>query len=110
MFTSPVRACLFLALFAQFVTAIPFPPPTGSYNTTLLISELTDDARLDPFAPTKQSRRLMISVFHPISPAECSPYLTPDLNPITAAFEDAALAQFGVQPGTFESLDLQVCQ
>ncbi|PMD61331.1 PAF acetylhydrolase family protein [Hyaloscypha bicolor E] len=109
MLTSPVKACLFLALVAQFVTAIPFPPPTGSYNTTLLISELTDDARLDPFAPTKQPRRLMISVFHPISPAECSPYLTLDLNPITAAFEDAALAQFGVQPGTFESLDLQVC-
>jgi predicted dienelactone hydrolase len=52
----------------------------------------------------------MISVFHPVSPAQCSPYLAPDLDPITAAFEDAALAQFGVQPGTFESLDLQVCK
>ena len=52
----------------------------------------------------------MISVFHPISPAECSPYLTPDFDPITAAFEDAALAPFGVQPGTFELLELQVCQ
>jgi len=52
----------------------------------------------------------MISVFHPISPAECSPQPTPDFNPITAAFEDAALSQYGVQPGTFESLDLQICR
>jgi dienelactone hydrolase len=110
MLTLLTRACLFLALFVQILTAIPFPPPRGPYNTTLLISELIDDARMDPFAPTKTPRRLMISVFRPISPAECFPYLTPDLDPITAAFEDAALAQFGVQPGTFESLELQVCQ
>ncbi|KAE9368476.1 PAF acetylhydrolase family protein [Stipitochalara longipes BDJ] len=110
MLTSPIKLCLFLAL-AHFASAIiPFPSPTGPYNTTLLITELTDEARLDPFAPTSQPRRLMISVFHPISPAECSPHLTPDLDPITAAFEDAALAPFGVQPGTFELLDLQVCQ
>jgi Platelet-activating factor acetylhydrolase, isoform II len=108
--TSGIKARLLLALVAQFANAIPFPPPTGPYNTTLLISELTDEARLDPFAPAGQPRKLMISVFHPISPAECSPHLTPDLDPITAAFEDAALASFGVQPGTFESLELQVCQ
>lgn len=110
MLTSGIKACLLLALVAPFANAIPFPPPTGPYNTTLLISELTDEARLDPFAPADQPRKLMISVFHPISPAECSPHLTPDLDPITAAFEDAALAPFGVQPGTFESLELQVCQ
>jgi hypothetical protein len=111
MLTSLIKPCLCLAaVSAHFANAVPFPPPTGPYNTTLLIGELTDEARLDPFAPTEQPRRLMISVFHPISPAECSPCLTPDLNPITAAFEDAALASFGVQPGTFESLDLQVCQ
>jgi pimeloyl-ACP methyl ester carboxylesterase len=110
MKTSHFISCLFLAIVCHVTDAVPFPQPTGPYNTTLLIMELTDSARLDPFAPTGQSRRLMISVFHPISPAKCSSHLTPDLDPITAAFEDAALAQYGVQPGTFESLDLQVCQ
>ena len=104
-----VMLCLFLAL-AQFINAIAFAPPTGLYNTTILTTELTDKARLDPFAPTPQSRKLMISVFHPISPAECSPHLAPDFDPITAAFEDTALAPYGVQPGTFELLELQVCQ
>ncbi|KAN0093913.1 PAF acetylhydrolase family protein [Hyaloscypha variabilis] len=110
MMTSPIKLCLYLALVRFAIAVVSFPPPTGPYNTTLLITELTDEARLDPFAPTKQPRRLMISVFHPISPAECSPHLVPDFDPITAAFEDAALAPYGVQPGTFELLDLQVCQ
>jgi dienelactone hydrolase len=110
MMTSLLRAFLVLAVIFHDATAIPFPSPTGPYNTTLTITELTDHTRLDPFASTKQPRRLMISVFHPISPAQCWPFLTPDLDFITAAFEDAALAQYGVQPGTFELLELQVCQ
>ena len=110
MTTSLLRTCLALAVISQTANAVPFPSPTGRYNTTLVITELTDHTRLDPFSPTKQPRSLMISVFHPISPAECSPFLAEAFNPITAAFEDAALAEYGVPPGLFESLDLQVCQ
>jgi dienelactone hydrolase len=110
MLASLIKACCVLWIISRTANAIPFPSPTGPYNTTLVIKELTDHTRLDPFAPTKQPRKLMISIFHPISPEECSPILANDLDPITAAFEDSALAQYGVQPGTFESLDLQVCQ
>jgi pimeloyl-ACP methyl ester carboxylesterase len=89
--------------------AVSFPPPTGPYNTTLHTAELIDFHRLDPFAPTRQPRALMVSVFNPISPHSCLPAVTPYMVPLTAAFEDAQFAQYGVLAGTFESLNLRAC-
>ncbi len=90
--------------------AISFPPPRGPYNTSLVTMELIDHSRLDPFAPTNQSRAIMISAFNPITPSSCSPILSPYMDPITASFEDTRLTQYGLPNGLFETLDLQTCK
>lgn len=72
--------------------------------------ELTDIARLDPYAPTPQSRRLMLTVFNPSGPKQkCHPYLSPYMPPITAAVQDTLFSSYGVPNGTFESLKLSLC-
>ena len=92
------------------INAICFPPPIGHYNTSIVISELVDHRRLDPYAPTHQLRSLMISIFKPVSPSECSLSPAPYMDPITAAFEDAEYADDGVPPGSVEALSLEICQ
>lgn len=104
-----MQAALFLAKFFPSTDAVCFPSPVGPYNTSLATAELIDYRRLDPYAPTPQPRALMVSLFHPVSPAACSLDLTPYMDPITAAFEDAEYAPDGVQPGAVESLYLQMC-
>jgi pimeloyl-ACP methyl ester carboxylesterase len=105
-----ICASLVLAAIFQPVAATLIPPPTGTYNTSVTTAALIDHSRLDPFAPTPQYRALMVSVFNPVPPAACSPSFTPYMVSQTAKFEDAQFAQFGILPGTFESLELQVCQ
>ncbi|PVH71232.1 PAF acetylhydrolase family protein [Cadophora sp. DSE1049] len=109
MFFFGSKAGLVLAGVLQ-AAAISFPPPTGPYNTTLATFKLTDKNRLDPYAPTKTPRALMISVFNPIPSSQCSALLTPYMDPITADFKDALYAPLGIPAGTFGSIDLQICK
>lgn len=84
-----------------------FPPPTGNFNTSLTITQLTDYTRRDPYAPTPQPRSLMVSVFQPTT---CTAGPTPYMDPLTAAFVDANVLPSGVlPPGTFESLSFFNC-
>ncbi|KUJ23651.1 uncharacterized protein LY89DRAFT_680363 [Mollisia scopiformis] len=99
---------LFPLLFLR--NGLSFPAPTGPYNTSLVTVALTDTHRSDPFAPTQQSRVLMISVFTPVLPSACIPLLSSYMEPTTAAFEDARLEAYGLPSGVFESLNLQTCQ
>ncbi|KAH7308840.1 PAF acetylhydrolase family protein [Rhexocercosporidium sp. MPI-PUGE-AT-0058] len=102
-------ASLFLAGIIQ-ASALTLPPPTGPYNTTLASFKLTDKLRLDPYAPTKTPRALMISVFNPVPASQCSALLTPYMDPITAEFKDAAYAPLGIPAGTFGSINMQTCR
>ncbi|KAF8854343.1 PAF acetylhydrolase family protein [Acephala macrosclerotiorum] len=90
--------------------ALSFLPPNGPYNTSLTITALTDKYRLDPFAPTLQSRALMISIFTPVQPFSCNASFSSYMEITTAAFEDARLEAYGLPSGLFESLSLQTCQ
>jgi hypothetical protein len=66
--------------------------------------ELIDTSRLDPFAPTKTLRRIMISAVYPVkhnSPTCRYPYMPP----LTAGIEDT---EYSFPAGTYESLVLQV--
>jgi hypothetical protein len=104
-----MQTALVWAEFLPTTDAVCFPSPVCPYNTSVATAELIDYRRLDPYAPIPQPRALMISLFHPVSPAACSLDLTPYMDPITAAFEDAEYAPDGVQPGAVESLYLQMC-
>ncbi|KIN06343.1 hypothetical protein OIDMADRAFT_38650 [Oidiodendron maius Zn] len=105
-----LQAALFFGQLCLSIHAISFPPPIGHYNTSIVTAELVDHSRLDPYASTPQPRSLMISLFKPVSPSACSPYQAPYMDPITAAFEDAEYAGFGVLPGSVEALSMEICQ
>ncbi|KAL3424963.1 PAF acetylhydrolase [Phlyctema vagabunda] len=102
-----------LAVFAgllSIVASVEFPAPTGSYNTSLSIRQVTDYSRLDPFAPDVQPRTLMVSIFQPTSQKSCKPTTVSYMDEKTAAFEDTAYGAYGIPNGTFEQLSLQVCE
>jgi dienelactone hydrolase len=88
------------------VAAVSFPLPSGQFNTSIKTVQLTDYSRLDPYAPTRQFRTLMVSIFHP---SECTASMTPYMDAITAAYLDSEYSQYGIPAGTFEALNLQAC-
>ena len=86
--------------------AATFPLPPGPFNTSLVISQLTDHTRLDPYAPTPTPRSLMVSIFHP---ATCIAGPQSYMEHISAAWTDSEFASYGIPASTFESLYLQTC-
>ena len=99
-----------LATFQSCVYGESLPAPSGPYNTTLITTKLVDNKRLDPFAPKKHHRSIMVSAFTPIAKNSCSPTLTKYMDSTTAAFEDIRFTQFGLPSGIFDSLELQTCE
>lgn len=97
---------LVVPLLLPAVLAATFPPPSGPFNTSLTITEVTDYTRLDPYSPTPSPRSLMISIF---KPQTCIATPTPYMDPITAAWTDSQFAEYGIPNGTFESLHLLTC-
>jgi len=80
------------------------PKPSGPFPVAINTMELIDTSRLDPFAPTKTLRRIMISAVYPVkhnSPTCRYPYMPP----LTAGIEDT---EYSFPAGTYESLILQV--
>lgn len=104
------QAASILARLSQASHEVSFHAPTGPYNTSLITAELIDNNRLDPFAPTRVPRALMVSMFTPVAPSSCTSSLSPYMDPVTAAFEDAQLEAYGLPSGIFESLHLQTCE
>ncbi|TGJ76828.1 hypothetical protein E0Z10_g10811 [Xylaria hypoxylon] len=78
---------LAFALQASATSVVPLPELTGLYKVGTSVLELVDSSRTDPFAPTVQSRDLVISLFYPTeSEAECN--LALQFPPLTAAYID----------------------
>jgi hypothetical protein len=86
------------------------PKPTGTYEVGVGVMELIDESRLQPFAPTVQHRKLMVSLFYPVNsnkPTTPVLYFPPE----TAAFEDSSeQSNYGLASpnGIFEKLALQL--
>ena len=114
-FSFHVSLC-FIAMAFGSISAAPtagqllLPKPNGAFQVGLGTMELIDKSKTQPFAPTVQPRKLMVSLFYPVSSRQkTSPvnYMPPE----TAAFEDGwetityALAS---PNGTFEKLALQL--
>lgn len=62
---------------------VPLPRPPGPYKVGTLSLDAIDTSRLDPYAPTSQNRRLMLSFFYPTSD---------DNHPFAAYFSSAKMA------------------
>ena len=89
-----LRACLVSA-----TTAVPLPALPGPYAVGTISLEAIDTKRLDPYAPTPQPRRLMISAFYPTTDNHhpFAPYLP-------TALAAAADQYLGFPPGFLEQI------
>jgi hypothetical protein len=105
----------FIGLSARFTFAagcdsqILLPPPGGPFEVGLGIMELVDYSRTQPFAPSIQPRKLMVSLFYPVNSARGTTpanYMPPE----TALLEDEELSGIGLSTpnSTLEKLALQL--
>ena len=91
--------------------SVSLPAANGTCGVSLITGEIIDHRRLDPFAPTRQHRRLMISVFYPsLSMSQCHEQLVPYMPPATCMVEDETFAQYGLPNQTFSRLQLSLCE
>ncbi|KAI0910268.1 hypothetical protein F4823DRAFT_590533 [Ustulina deusta] len=78
---------LAIALQPSAASVVPLPKLKGPYEVGTSVLELVDSSRTDPFAPTVQSRDLVISLFYPTqSSGNCT--LALQFPPLTAAYID----------------------
>lgn len=98
-----------LTAAAGCASQVLLPAPSGPFEVDLGIMELIDYSRMQPFAPSVQPRKLVVSAFYPVNSArgtEPAEYMPPE----TALYEDNALSSSGLPSpnGTFEKLALQL--
>ncbi|KAI9759966.1 MAG: hypothetical protein M4579_001999 [Chaenotheca gracillima] len=87
------------------------PKPSGPFGVSASAMELIDHGRADPFAPSHEPRKLMISAFYPsVRASQCQTELQPYLPPTTAAFENQEFAAYGIPNNTFARLELSLCK
>lgn len=98
-----------LLSFLHFGNALLLPNPSGPYPVALKINTMTDNHRIDPYAPDRQKRRILTSIFWPVDSKSCSSKRVPYMPPATAAAYGAQAAQLGLSNDTFSVLEMEVC-
>ena len=110
LFSRHISALSPLVSAAVGAEQVLLPKPNGDFQVGMGVVELIDVSRLQPFAPTVQHPKLMVSLFYPVeshNPTTPVKYM-PDG---TAAFEDGSeQSVYGLASpnGTFEKLALQM--
>ena len=107
------RSIAFALLFSTASSYASFliPRPKGSFGTNVAVTALTDTSQLDPFAPKPENRSVVISAFYPVTSVNrCEWTHIPAYPKKTAAIFNAEVAFVGVPNGTFEKIDLEVCE
>ena len=105
-----------LTLFSilSFYVALPATakvfPVVGPHHFDISITaaSLTDNGRMDPFAKDITPRRLMISIYAPVSNCfkkSFQPYMPASI----ASFMDAKFGAYGLPNGSFPALQLETC-
>lgn len=102
-------AFVLLADVARATSAI-IPLPPGPYGVALKTTEMVIPGMVDPFAPSKQDRRIVLSAFYPTTMRrDCRQTQIPYMPPATAYVYDQIFAPLGLPNGTFEALELTMC-
>lgn len=100
----------FLVAAAPTTSQLLLPKPNGTYEVGVGTMELIDTSRIQPFAPTVQHPKLMVSCYYPVA-SDKSTTSMPYFPPETALFEDTfQSSNFGLNSpnGTFERLALPI--
>ena len=103
----------YLLLLASSANAISLPNPTGPFSVGVSTSTLTDEARMDPFAPegAPHKRRVQVSMFVPLNTTvtPCVARPTPYMTPLVAEDYNILASTAGLPNSTFTSLTMQSC-
>jgi pimeloyl-ACP methyl ester carboxylesterase len=109
-----LRSASIVGLLAvgTLVTAFDLPRGNGPYETTFSEFELVDHARQERFN-SSSPRRLMLSRFDPVFPADClTRYKKPYMSPLYSTAFEAVVAQLNitVPRGFFTQPELDLCK
>jgi hypothetical protein len=110
MIMKPVTFTLLFTLASSYASLL-IPRPKGQYGTNVAVTAMTDTSRIDPFAPTKQYRSVVVSAFYPVAqPKDCEWEHVHEFPTKTAEILNSEVAMFGVPNGTFEKIETQICK
>ena len=106
----PVTFTLLFTLASSYASLL-IPPPKGPYGTNVAVTALTDTSQIDPFAPTKEHRSVVVSAFYPVARAKDCEWEDVHQFPLkTGEILNSEVAMFGVPNGTFEKIETQICK
>lgn len=106
-----MNVSIFLLSLLHLGGAILLPEPSGPFSVALRIQPMTDQSRLDPYAPNKQQKRqVLASVFWPVDAKSCSSERVPYMPPATAQAYGLTAEEMGLSNDTFLSFEMTVCQ
>ncbi|CRK16722.1 hypothetical protein BN1723_011068, partial [Verticillium longisporum] len=109
-----MKSIINIVALASTAQAILVAPPTGPFAVSMSVTPLTDESRLDPYAPANatHARRILISTFLPVNETEtpCRNNKTvPYMTPLVAEAYDQLGVAIGLPNGTFSSFELDFC-
>lgn len=106
-----MRSFINILSLAAAASAYLVPGPSGPYAVGFSNMTLTDDNRLDPYAPTQQKRRVLISAYLPVDTASkaCPKKTVPYMPPAVAAHYGQLAAQAGLPNETFALFGMEFC-
>lgn len=104
-----------LLVLTSSAHALLLPDPTGPFSVGVSTSTLTDETRMDPFAPTdapEKRRRLQVSTFVPLNTTitPCAARTAPYMTPLVAADYGVLASTAGLPNSTFASLTVHSCE
>lgn len=103
----------YLLFLASSASAVLLPNPTGLFSVGVSVSTLTDETRMDPFAPddAPHKRKVLVSTFIPLNTTTtpCVYHTTPYMTPLVAEDYGILASSAGLPNTTFSSLTMQLC-
>lgn len=106
-----MHVLFFLLSLLHLGGALLLPNPSGPFSVALRIQPMTDQSRLDPYAPNKdQKRQVLASIFWPVDAESCSSKRVPYMPPATAHAYGLAAEEMGLSNDTFRAFEMSVCQ
>lgn len=100
-----------VSFLAVAAAGIVVPGPSGPYAVSFSNMTLTDNNRIDPYAPTQQKRRILISAYLPVDldRKSCPSQTIPYMPPAVAAHYGQVAAQIGLPNDTFAQYGMDFC-
>ena len=99
----------FLFALVSAIAASNVPKPTGPFSVARQVLSLTDDSRLDPYAPSPQPRKVLMSFYLPVK-GKCATERVPYMTPAIADEYGQLAVQIGLPNDTFSKFTVDYCK